>query len=91
MDAKRPRWKGWQIQVNFLEPLPRGLFSRKAQREPSEDEGEPLPEESEDQPSQMEATVDRVLHTLNLPTRSDVESLNKKIVALAERIEALRK
>ena len=29
-DAKRPEWRGWQIQFNFLEPLPRGLFTRKA-------------------------------------------------------------
>ncbi|RMG15458.1 MAG: hypothetical protein D6731_08325 [Planctomycetota bacterium] len=40
--------------------------------------------------SPMEAAVDRVLRSLCLPTRSDVDELRRGVDALAERINSLR-
>ena len=37
----------------------------------------------------IDSTVDKVLHRINIPTKSDVEELSKKIEELSKKVEAL--
>ena len=72
-----------------------GLFQKRVAGDASEasSEGEAEPSESIEETrssSAMEATIDGVLHTLNLPTRGDVVELTEKIDELAARVESLR-
>jgi poly(hydroxyalkanoate) granule-associated protein len=39
----------------------------------------------------LEKRIETVLHSLNMPTRKDVESLNRKINALTRKIDELQK
>lgn len=45
----------------------------------------------EESQSGFETRVEAVLHGLNIPTRSDVEDLNKKIATLTRKVNALSK
>lgn len=45
----------------------------------------------EESQSGFETRVESVLHGLNIPTRSDVEALNKKIATLTRKVNALSK
>jgi hypothetical protein len=74
-----------------------GLFRRS--EDSDEDEGSEEEPSSDDDDSgaandpatrHMYATVDRVLHTFNLPSRGDVDELTQKIDALAAKVEALK-
>lgn len=42
-------------------------------------------------PTGVEATIDRVLHTLHLPSRADTEALTLAVDDLERRIETLRR
>lgn len=39
----------------------------------------------------FEGRVENVLHSLNIPTRSDIEDLNKKLATLTRKVNALSK
>jgi poly(hydroxyalkanoate) granule-associated protein len=39
----------------------------------------------------LEGRIETVLHTMNVPTKSDIDSLNKKIATLTRKVNALAK
>ena len=39
----------------------------------------------------LESSVERALHTMNVPTKSDIDKLDKKVVALTKKVDALIK
>lgn len=71
-----------------------GLFRRPDGSEGSEDgsnvEDGVDPDADDPATRHMYATVDRVLHTFNLPSRGDVDELTQKIDALAAKVEAIK-
>jgi poly(hydroxyalkanoate) granule-associated protein len=40
---------------------------------------------------ELESSVERALHTMNVPTKSDIDKLDKKVVALTKKVDALIK
>ncbi|MGE0711369.1 MAG: hypothetical protein AB7N76_30410 [Planctomycetota bacterium] len=70
-------------------------FFRKTERpaeesapeEESSEEQAPLPEGGHDW---LDTTIDRVLHTFNVPSRADVDALAREVAALSARLEAYR-
>lgn len=38
---------------------------------------------------QLEGSIERVLHRMNVPTKADIDNLNKKVTLLTEKVEAL--
>ena len=40
---------------------------------------------------ELEDRIEKVLHRLNVPTRRDVEEINRKLVGLSEKIDDLKK
>jgi polyhydroxyalkanoate synthesis regulator phasin len=39
----------------------------------------------------LEKRLENVLHTLNIPTRDDIRSLNTKVTALSRKVDELKK
>lgn len=44
---------------------------------------------AEDVADELESSVERALHTMNVPTKSDIDKLNKKVVALTKKVDTL--
>lgn len=38
---------------------------------------------------ELESSVERALHTMNVPTKSDIDKLNVKVMALTEKVDAI--
>lgn len=70
------------------------LFRRAPEvpRDPSEPEGEPLPtlKASPAAEDRIDSTINKVLGSLTVASRDDVQALQAEVEALATRIEALR-
>ncbi len=79
------------------EEIARVLRPRKEPAEPS-DEGAPLQAEAgaeeraeqDEGEERFDAAIDRVLRTLKLPSRSDVDELGRAVAALERRVARLR-
>jgi len=55
------------------------------------DSGDSGASQAPPEPTGVEVTIDRVLHTLHLPSRADVDALSRALDELERRVETLRR
>ncbi len=77
---------------NFIKKLvERGELAEKDARKLMDEVETRRKDTSSKVEGQVEERLERILARMNVPTRSDIQSLSEKIAALTEKVEALKK